>query len=179
MFRFGALYAASGQCVLRWGQDVPSFPHAPFLARGTFPSLRSGQIFVDEAEHFLHNRDASVAALRWCSGSSRNAVRLPFEISVRRSASPESSLIDHLDDILNDCRLKVRCGVVEAISNIKSTLRRGRGYKNLRYPLLKAERMAVIKTDFVVFRKAAQNGSRHSWAEPICQPSPISARSLL
>ena len=43
-------------------------------------------------------------------------------------------LIDHLDGILNYCRVKVRFGVVEAINgNIKTLLRRGRGYKNLRY----------------------------------------------
>ena len=34
-------------------------------------------------------------------------------------------------------------------------LRRGRGYKNVEYLLLKARRMAVTKTEFVVFRKAA------------------------
>ena len=65
-------------------------------------------------------------------------------------------LIDHLDGILNYCRVKVRFGVVEAINgNIKALLRRGRGYKNLRYLLLKAQRMAVTKTEFVLFRKAA------------------------
>ena len=65
-------------------------------------------------------------------------------------------LTDHLDGILNYCRVKVRFGVVEAINgNIRSLLRRGRGYKNLRYLLLKAQRMAVTKTEFVVFRKAA------------------------
>jgi transposase len=58
--------------------------------------------------------------------------------------------------ILNYCRTKVPLGVVEAVNgNIKSLLRRGRGYKNLRYLLLKAQRMAVTKTEFVVFRKAA------------------------
>jgi len=47
-------------------------------------------------------------------------------------------------------------GMVEAINgNIKSLLRRGRGYKNLRYLLLKAQRMAASRTEFVVFRKAA------------------------
>jgi transposase len=65
-------------------------------------------------------------------------------------------LIDHVDGILNHCRTKVRFGVVEAINgNIKTLLRRGRGYKNLRYLLLKAQRMAFTKTEFVVFRKAA------------------------
>jgi transposase len=65
-------------------------------------------------------------------------------------------LLDHLDGIVNYCRVKVRFGVVEAINgNIKTLLRRGRGYKNLRYLLLKAQRMAVTKTEFVVFRKAA------------------------
>ena len=58
--------------------------------------------------------------------------------------------------ILNYCRTKVRFGVVEAINgNIKTLLRRGRGYKNLAYLLLKAQRMAVTKTEFIVVRKAA------------------------
>ena len=65
-------------------------------------------------------------------------------------------LLDHLDGVLNYCRTKVPLGVVEAVNgNIKALLRRGRGYKNLRYLLLKAQRMAALKTEFVVFRKAA------------------------
>jgi len=64
-------------------------------------------------------------------------------------------LLDHLDGILNYCRTKVPLGVVEAVNgNIKSLLRRGRGYKNLRYLLLKAQRMAATRTEFVVFKKA-------------------------
>jgi len=65
-------------------------------------------------------------------------------------------LLDHLDGILNYCRTKAPLGVVEAVNgNIKSLLRRGRGYKNLHYLLLKCQRMAVTKTEFLVFRKAA------------------------
>lgn len=65
-------------------------------------------------------------------------------------------LLKHLEGILNYCRTKVPLGVVEAVNgNIKSLLRRGRGYKNLRYLLLKVQRMAATKTEFVVFRKAA------------------------
>jgi transposase len=65
-------------------------------------------------------------------------------------------LVDHLDGILNYCRTKVRFGVVEAINrNIKTLLRRGRGYKNLAYLLLKAQRMAVTNTEFIVLQKAA------------------------
>jgi transposase len=65
-------------------------------------------------------------------------------------------LLDHLEGILNYCRTKVSMGVVEAVNgNIKSLLRRGRGYQNLHYLLLKAQRMAVTKTEFVAFRKAA------------------------
>ena len=65
-------------------------------------------------------------------------------------------LLNHLDGILNYCRTKAPLGVVEAVNgNIKSLLRRGRGHKNLRYMLLKAQRMAVTKTEFVVFKKAA------------------------
>ena len=65
-------------------------------------------------------------------------------------------LLDHLDGILNYCRTKVPLGVVEAINgNIKTLLRRGRGYKNLRYLLLKAQRMAATRTEFLVIKKAA------------------------
>ena len=65
-------------------------------------------------------------------------------------------LLDHLEGILNYCQTKVRLGVVEAVNgNIKSLLRRGRGYKNLHYLLLKAQRMAATKTEFVVYKKAA------------------------
>ena len=67
-----------------------------------------------------------------------------------------SMLLKHLDGILNYCRTKVPLGVVEAVNgNIKMLLRRGRGYKNLRYLLLKAQKMAATRTEFVVFRKAA------------------------
>jgi len=66
------------------------------------------------------------------------------------------TLVSHLDGILNYCRTKVPLGIVEAINgNIKCLLRRGRGYKNLRYLLLKAQRMAATRTEFVAFRKAA------------------------
>jgi transposase len=68
-------------------------------------------------------------------------------------------LLKHLDGILNYCRTKVRFGVVEAINgNIRMLINRGRGYKNMRYLLLKAKRMAVTNTEYVAFqqiRKAA------------------------
>jgi transposase len=65
-------------------------------------------------------------------------------------------LLDHLEGILNYCRTKVPLGVVEAVNgNIKSLIRRGRGYKNLDYLLLKAQRMAATRTEIVVFQKAA------------------------
>ena len=65
-------------------------------------------------------------------------------------------LLDHLEGILNYCRTRIAMGVVEAINgNIKALLRRGRGYKNHRYLLLKAQRMAVTRTEFITVRKAA------------------------
>lgn len=65
-------------------------------------------------------------------------------------------LLDHLDGILNYCRTKVPLGVVEAVNgNIKALLRRGRGYTHLRYLLLKAQRLAATRTQFLVLKKAA------------------------
>ena len=63
-------------------------------------------------------------------------------------------LLKHLDGILNYCRTKVRFGVVEAINgNIRMLINRGRGYKNIRYLLLKAKRMAVTNTEYVAIQK--------------------------
>jgi transposase len=65
-------------------------------------------------------------------------------------------LLDHLQGILNHCRTKVPMGVVEAVNgNIKALLRRGRGYRDMNYLLLKAQRLAATKTEFLVLRKAA------------------------
>jgi transposase len=65
-------------------------------------------------------------------------------------------LLDHLEGILNYCRTKIPMGVVEAVNgNIKSLLRRGRGYRDLNYLLLKAQRLAFTKTEFVAFQKVA------------------------
>jgi transposase len=67
-------------------------------------------------------------------------------------------LFRHLEGLLNYCRVKVRFGVVEAVNgNIKALLRRGRGYKDLRYLLLKAQRTAALRTELFVMRKAAWN----------------------
>ena len=65
-------------------------------------------------------------------------------------------LLRHLEGILNYCRTKVPLGVVEAVNgNIKALLRRGRGYRNLNYLLLKAQRLAATRTQLVALQKAA------------------------
>ena len=64
-------------------------------------------------------------------------------------------LLDHLDGILNYCRIKILLGVAEGVNgNLKALLRRGRGYCDLNHLVLKAQRLAVTKTQFVAFRKA-------------------------
>jgi transposase len=69
---------------------------------------------------------------------------------------PANMLLNHLEGILNYCRTKARLGVVEAVSgNIKALLRRGRGYRDLNYLLLKAQRLAATRIEFVAFQKAA------------------------
>ena len=57
---------------------------------------------------------------------------------------------------MNYCRIKVPFGVVDAVNgNIKALLRRGRGYRDMNYLLLKAQRLAATKTQFLVLQKAA------------------------
>ena len=63
-------------------------------------------------------------------------------------------LLKHLDGIANYCLTKVRFGVVEAVNgNIRMLINRGRGYKNLRYLLLKAKRMAVLNVEFLAVQR--------------------------
>jgi len=58
-----------------------------------------------------------------------------------------------VDGIANYCETKVRFGVVEALNgNIRMLINRGRGYQNLRYLLLKAQRMAVTNIEFIAVR---------------------------
>jgi hypothetical protein len=46
--------------------------------------------------------------------------------------------------------------LVEAVNgNIKALLCRGRSYRDLNYLLLKAQRLAATKTQFIVLQKAA------------------------
>jgi transposase len=63
-------------------------------------------------------------------------------------------LLDHLEGILSYCRTKVPMGVMEA-GNLKALIRRGRGYRDMNYVLLKAPRLAATKTEFLVLQKAA------------------------
>jgi transposase len=66
-------------------------------------------------------------------------------------------LLKHAEGIANYCRTKVRFGVVEAVNgNIRMLINRGRGYKNLRYLLLKAKRMAVTNVEFLAVRRVAK-----------------------
>jgi transposase len=51
------------------------------------------------------------------------------------------TLYDHIDGILNYCRHRVPFGVVEAINgNLRALIRRGRGYRDHEYLILKAQK---------------------------------------
>src|SRR2546427_13200740 len=64
------------------------------------------------------------------------------------------TLLKHLEGIANYCRTKVRMGVVEAVNgNIRMLINRGRGYKNLRYLLLKAKRLSASNLDLLAVRR--------------------------
>jgi transposase len=63
-------------------------------------------------------------------------------------------LLKHADGIANYCHTKVRFGVVEALNaNIRMLINRGRGYKNLRYLLLKAKRMVAANVEFLAVQR--------------------------
>src|SRR2546428_498199 len=69
-----ALRAPAGSALSR-GQGLP--PLSPLAA--SFLRCAPDSFQLTKPNTFQHNREASLATLRWCSGSSRNAVRLPSE----------------------------------------------------------------------------------------------------
>jgi len=65
-----------------------------------------------------------------------------------------ATLLKHVDGIVNYCRTKVRMGVVEAVNgNLRMLINRGRGYRNLRYLLLKAKRLSVSNLELLAVRR--------------------------
>ena len=49
---------------------------------------------------------------------------------------------------------QVPMSVIEAVNgNIKALLRRGRGYRDMNHLLLKAQRLAATKSEFLVLQK--------------------------
>ena len=86
----GALFALQRHCELRRGKACRLSPH-PFAASGSPLRFAPDRFPLTKANTFPHNRVASVATLRWCSGSSRNAVRLPFGKSVQLRRNPHPS----------------------------------------------------------------------------------------
>lgn len=65
-------------------------------------------------------------------------------------------LLRHLDGILAYCRHKVPLGMVEAINgNLRVLISRGRGYRDLEYLLLKAQRNSVLRKHTRSLKKAA------------------------
>jgi hypothetical protein len=86
---------APGFYVLRRGKALPPFPAPLCPLAASFLRCAPDRFLLTKPNTFPQNQDASVATLRWCSGSSRNAVRLPFGMSVQLHWNP------HVDQIGN------------------------------------------------------------------------------
>lgn len=69
--------------MLKRGPGCRTSRRTPFPACAIFPSLRSDRFPLTKPNTFPHNRGASDATLRWCSGSPRNTVRFPSGGSVQ------------------------------------------------------------------------------------------------
>ena len=83
---------APGHCVLRWGQDVPSFPHAPFLAPALFLRCASDSFSLTKPNTSCIEWPASLRSevfgfIPECRSAS---------LRKQRSASPESSFSTQL-----------------------------------------------------------------------------------
>ena len=87
--RFRGLRAPAASA-LRRGQGLPPpFPASLSPLAASFLRCAPDRFHMTKPNTFQHNREASVATLRWCSGSSRNAVRLPSGTSVQLHRNPQ------------------------------------------------------------------------------------------
>ena len=78
----------SGFSSIEAGQGLPPFPPPLCPLAASFLRCTPDKFSLTKPNTFPHNREASVATLRWCSESSRNAVRLPFGMSVQLHRNP-------------------------------------------------------------------------------------------
>jgi hypothetical protein len=62
-------------------------------------------------------------------------------------------MLNYLNQGMDQLKCNGWVRVVEAVNgNIRMLINRGRGYQNLRYLLLKAQRMAVTNVEFIAVR---------------------------
>jgi hypothetical protein len=80
--RSGLLCAEAGT---RAAAPFPA-PLSPLAA--SFLRCASDRFHLTKPNTFLHNRVAGVATVRWCSGSTRNAVRIHPGFSIRLHRNP-------------------------------------------------------------------------------------------
>jgi hypothetical protein len=93
-----AFFAGAIQSAARSGRfsvEAGTRPAAPFPAplsplAASFLRCVPHRFHSTKPNTFQHNREASVATLRWCSGSSRNAVRLAFGTGVQLHWNPQA-----------------------------------------------------------------------------------------
>jgi hypothetical protein len=75
---------------------VPSFPRTPFSALGILPPLRSGQLFLTKPNTSCTIEVPASLRSENRSPSARNAVRVPFGISVRLRRNPQQGVVNVL-----------------------------------------------------------------------------------
>src|SRR5579862_945582 len=85
--QFGALCAPGFFSAEGGDKGCRPFPRTPFSASGLL-RFAPDRFLLTKPNTLPHNRVASVATLRWCSRSSRNAVRLPSGTSVQLRRNP-------------------------------------------------------------------------------------------
>ncbi len=84
-----ALSRSGPMCAEAGTRAAAPFPAPLSPLAALFLRCAPDKFLLTKPNTFPHNREASVATLRWCSGSSRNAVRLPFGTSVQLHRNPQ------------------------------------------------------------------------------------------
>jgi hypothetical protein len=126
-------WTASSPSICLSGDAVTSGPSAWTCGSRTFKASKHTKEQLERLWSYTYEGAAARFFIQWLL--SLRWQRLPA------SKKLAGTLYDHFHGILANCKHKVPFGVVEAINgNLRALIRRGRGYQDHEYLILKAQK---------------------------------------
>ena len=111
-------------------------------------------LLANDLAEFLKLHKALGASPKSWSVDLKSIDQTTFDLSVKNPNGGEE-IAYRSPQVIMDEIAALDAESAEVLGNIKALLRRGHAYRDLKYLLLKAQRLAVTKTEFIALEKAA------------------------